>query len=944
MKFSISNFCILVNIVVSFFATSEFTKAQSIRTDGSTPTQPVSCSGSCIIKGGLQQGNNLFHSFERFNVDLGATVLFQDSGVANIFSRVTGNELSKILGTLGVQGGNANLFLLNPNGIIFGPNSSLDVNGSFLATTADAIRFGEQGFLDTVPNDILLLTINPSALFFADGNNGVITNESIAPAGENLSGSDILGLRVPDGKSLLLVGGDVNLVGGRVNAFGGQIELGGLAQAGEIKLNFINVEDQSISLSFPDQLQRANVLLTNQAGIRVFSTEGGSITIYAENISISKQSLVLAGIGRNLGTDESQAGSITLDATNKLEVINGSAVANQVFLDVQGNGGDININSGSVFIGKKSFIQASTFGRGNAGNININVPNGAVIISTESDIETSVSPNGTGISGDIEIIAKEIFLKDSSAIDASTQGRGNAGNINISVEEGVTILSKSTILSTISPGAIGNGGNIRIKANTIFLDSGSQLVANVAPEGVFEATERYEVGGRGKGGNISLNVIDSVNIIGFGTDGLSSGIVTATEQGAEGRAGDISINTDSLRIADGAIVSSQTVNESRGGDIVINANSFEAVRGGQVVASADSSGNAGNINIKISENILLLGSDPNFANRLADFEGNVGDFEKNIGNEFPGNSGFFASVRPEASGAGGNIEVKTRRLSIQEDAEINVSATGTGAAGNLKVDTSSIFLDEGQLRANTVVGTGGNIFLDANNILLSNGNGSLISTNAESTTGGNIFIDTDTLIAQDNSDITANAQQGAGGRVEINAEGIFGIQAREQQTPKSDITATSELGVDFGGEVTLNTPDVDPTTGVVELPSTPIDAEALIAQTPCALNDGRIASGSSFTITGRGGLPPSADDPLVNTTRIVEWEPIERPTAQDEPQSSKPNSPVVLRDRPTPNRPPIQPIQGWVKAPGGTITLTASAPTVSPQNPGLTHPHCRASN
>ncbi len=123
--------------------------AQSIQIDGTTATQLENCPGNCIIRGGLQQGINLFHSFERFNVDVGTTVLFQDSGVNNIFGRVTGGEISQILGTLGISGGNANLFLLNPNGIIFGPNSSLDLNGSFLATTANAIKFGEQGFFNT---------------------------------------------------------------------------------------------------------------------------------------------------------------------------------------------------------------------------------------------------------------------------------------------------------------------------------------------------------------------------------------------------------------------------------------------------------------------------------------------------------------------------------------------------------------------------------------------------------------------------------------------------------------------------------------------------------------------------------------------------------------------------------------------------------------------------
>lgn len=186
MKVSIGNIYIPISILVCLLTGSRLANAQSIQTDSTTPTQPANCSGDCTIEGGLQQGSNLFHSFERFNVDVGATVLLQDPGVANILSRVTGNEISEILGTLSVSGGNANLFLINPNGIIFGQNSSLDLNGSFLATTADAIRFGEQGLLNTAPNDIPLLTINPSALSFTASNPGSIINQSVAFAGNDL--------------------------------------------------------------------------------------------------------------------------------------------------------------------------------------------------------------------------------------------------------------------------------------------------------------------------------------------------------------------------------------------------------------------------------------------------------------------------------------------------------------------------------------------------------------------------------------------------------------------------------------------------------------------------------------------------------------------------------------------------------------------------------------
>lgn len=119
------------------------------------------------IEGGAIRGINLFHSFYQFNVGEGQSVYFHNpAGIENIISRVTGGSPSDIRGTLGVSGGTANLFLLNPSGIIFEPNARLDVGGSFVATTANAIQFGTQGFFsssDRLPPS--LLTVNPSAFF-----------------------------------------------------------------------------------------------------------------------------------------------------------------------------------------------------------------------------------------------------------------------------------------------------------------------------------------------------------------------------------------------------------------------------------------------------------------------------------------------------------------------------------------------------------------------------------------------------------------------------------------------------------------------------------------------------------------------------------------------------------------------------------------------------------
>ena len=930
MKPSLCVYWITTSISFYFLTTISAADAQSIQIDGTTPTTPGTCTGSCMIEGGLQYGNNLFHSFSHFNVDEGAVVVFQDPGVANIFSRVTGTNQSYILGTLGVVGNHANLFLMNPNGIIFGQNARLDVKGSFVATTANAIQFGDRGLFKASVEPISpLLTINPSALLFNQNANGAIANysktEVTPPYDLEAFPVETFGLQVPNSKNLLLVGGDVILDGGGVNAFSGRIELGGLAESGAVGLIF---DGNKPNLSFPNNVARADVSVINGARVNALGNGSGTIVLYANDIDISGNPSppelggLFAGRVSESEVVNSQARDLTLNALGTVSVINNGRVGVYVLPGAEGNSGNINVNAGSLFLSGRSAIQVVSRGNGEIGDVNIDVRDGLVKLADRSGINSSLLPDAKGKDGNIFITAKEVSLTNSQ-LSTDTFGEGDAGNVFVQATENVS-LSDSLIFSNVQEGAVGNGGDINIETRALSLTGGSEISASV-----IQANNGLP-GGRGQGGNILINASDSINLSGFSeSQGFSSGLSTATQEGAIGQAGNITVNTTgTFRIADGAIVNAQTLNQSEGGSITIKAATFEEVNGGQIITTSGSSGNAGSITVS-ADAITVSGSESSYAERVAEF-GTI------VQNESPGNSGIFASTRNNSTGTGGTIIFTAEDLTIRDGAQVSVSSLGAGNAGNINITANSIFLNGGNITGETrgnQAQEGANINLQVSDLLLLQ-NESLISATAlGNANGGNINIDTKFLIAlpiagTNGNDIIANAVEGRGGNIQINTQGIFNIAERraDENNGTNDIDASSDSGID--GIVEINDPNVDPQQTLEELPENVVDVSRLIAQNLC-----RASRGSQFTVTGRGGLPDSPNEALRSDETWEDW----RIAVQ--------NSGVSLQESEDYEKLSNQPqkiveAQGWVMNSQGKIILTAEPIVVNPRTPVLTSSGC----
>jgi len=817
-------------IALCGLVTTSHVQAQ-IAADGTLATKVKTTDNrNFTITDGNRAGSNLFHSFSEFSVPTGGSAFFNNGpDIQNIITRVTGSSISNIDGLIRANGA-ANLFLLNPNGIIFGPHASLAIGGSILASTAKSLNFADgTQFNATAHPTTPLLTISvPIGLQFGEN-----------PAGVRVQGSE---LTVQPGKTLAFVGGDITLEGGEVASSGGtnlaapsgRIELGSVAGTGLISLTPI---EKGWSLGYEGIQNFKNIQLSEQAFVdasdnvqmsqptfgNASDKGGGDVQLQGRHVTLTDGSGIVTG-----SQGAKPGGSLSVNATDSVE-LSGTAPNNSNFfssLSTQttgvGAGGNLTINTGKLIVQDGAEVSGSTLGAGKGGTLIVNASNSVLLSITV--------PNG-----------------NSSALFTQAEGSGNAGNLTI------------------------NTGKLIVQ-------DGSQVSASTS--------------GTGQGGTLVVNASNSVQLSGTGTaaDGrlFPSGVFAQTFQNIDtGAAGNLTINTGKLIVQDGA----------------------------QVTVSTLSQGQGGNLKVTASDSVELSGTTSK--NQLI--------------------SGLFA--RALSTGAAGNLTIATRKLIVQDRAQVTVSSvgSGSGSAGNLEIAARSINLDnQGKLTAETGSAQGGNIKLYDLDLLRMR-HGSQISTTAGTANaggdGGNIDINTKFLVAvpSEKSDITANAYTGKGGRIQIAASAIFGIQTQNRNTPQSDITASSQLGIN--GTVQINTLDINPSLGLVALPVEPVDVTGLIAQ-GCSGSGGNVGRGESkFIITGRGGLPPNPSDPL-NSDAL--WIDLDSTTQLQENRSSVKQITQVTNS----TTEPLVEATGWMTNDKGEVVLTASAPTATPHSLGLTPAMC----
>jgi filamentous hemagglutinin family protein len=827
------------------------------------------------INGGATRGTNLFHSFSQFDIPTGGTASFNNAAnIRNIISRVTGGTASNIDGLI-TANGTVNLFLINPNGISFGPKAKLNIDGSFMASTASSVLFanGTQFSAKETQTQPLLTVSVPIGLQL--GNN---------PAPVTVQGSN---LEVKPNQNLVLLGGAVGLDKATLTAPGGRIELGGLSAAGTVGVN------ENGSLNFPAQVALSDMSMTNGTAVKVRAGGGGFITINAHNLAVSGKSELTVGIGKDLGPSQAQAGDVEINASGTVS-LDESQVKNQVEQKAQGNAGNIKITTGSLFLSNNAEVNAGTFGVGNAGSVIIKASDRISMINN-GQLQSRVNENAVGNSGGIDITTGNLFLKF-SGMSATTEGRGNSGPVIIKAS-GDVVIERSDVRSRVREKGVGNSSGIYISADSLSITKGTELNASTLGEGnsgrvVLQAN------------NISIRNSEIKSRVGEKAVGNSGGIditagnlsinggLTATTEG-KGNAGLISLKASGNISIDRSFVSSRVdkkgVGDSAG--IYISADSLSLTNEAELNAGTFGVGNAGPVIIKANGSISLMDDS-------------------------------FVSSRVENTGKGnsGGIYISANSLFLTNKADVNVSSFGQGNPGNLEITTNSLRLDNGSTISADTKGGQGNIHLNSVDLVLRHG--SNITTNATGSNiiGGNITINTGVLAAVENSDISANSHDFRGGNVTITTQGIFGTKFQPQLTPESDITATG-VNSSLNGTVTINTPDVDPSRGLANLPVEPVNPVE-VAQ---GCQSGEKQASIEFFNTGRGGLAPNPYEPM-SSSGI--WEDIPPPAQRTANSASAAHASAS----PTTSPHKIVEAQGWLINEKGQVDLVAQMPTPHSQS------------
>ncbi|HIK15460.1 MAG TPA: filamentous hemagglutinin N-terminal domain-containing protein [Leptolyngbyaceae cyanobacterium M33_DOE_097] len=812
-----------------------------------------------LIEGGALRGNNLFQSFQEFNVGNGQRVYFANpTGVENILGRVTGNNASQILGTLGVAG-SANLFLLNPRGILFGPNARLDIAGSFFASTADSFDF-ENGwqFQANNPNLPGLLTVNLRPGLqrgLPQGNLQNAGNLSVG-AGSNLT---LYGNTVLNRGNLTAPGGTVQVLGDRIALLsptridvssptgGGTVLIGGDIQGkGQVPNARQTVVDQNVAIA-ADAVTSGNggkVVVWADEGTRFYGTisaKGGTIQGNGGFVEVSgKQTLDFRGQVDTTATN-GIAGTLLLDPTN-ISVEAGPNVPGQL---------------PSVFFDEDGFVTTGVLFSDNPGGNSV-VFNGTINASLTNVVlqaDDTITFNAP-----INIAAAGVTLtaEAGKAVVVKQNIRTNGGNVILRSLPGRVEITDADIITSGQAGssssyiAISGGEQVQIE--------NSLLQSRNENDSSFDPSDSNAIAIASLNGSVSISDSE-ISTSNFGTGDAGLVIVTAKQNlsiqntgiFSRGNEGGIIIGgfeefslpaPENIAIGGGSQINTSNRATPSGtsnagiiwiqakGNILINENSFIST---DATAKSDSGnplqGNAGGLLIQ-AESIKIQDSEVSTSTFTKDSK--AGDIVLLANNDIElSDTTLFNNLENGASGKGGTINVAAEDLFLVDGSQLQTLVRGnlegepaSGSAGEILITVSDeLTLSGTNINGNPSVissevlkgasGQSGNITIASK--LLRLNEAAFISVNNAGVTGsaGELAIASDFIVLERSSYLGAFSSTGQGGNITLISPYLVGLSRN------SNIETTSgSAGVQgAGGQIVIRAPGKDPTLLVYGSPA-----------------------------------------------------------------------------------------------------------------------------
>lgn len=662
-----------------------------------------------LIEDGSVRGSNLFHSFQNFSVPTGGTAYFKNAAnIQNIFSRVTGKSISSIDGILKANS-TANLFLLNPNGIVFGTNAQLNIGGSFLGTTANSIQFADGMLFSTLsPQSPPLLTVaTPVGIQLGSNPGDIRVTNSGHQLSANLffpvSGKDNpIGLQVLPGKTLALVGGDVFLDGGIIRAPGGQIEIGSVKQ-GQVKFDTSNPQRSFIY----DRGSTGEITLTNRSLFETTGQGGALIGVHGRNIQFLKGS---AALMNNQGVVADK--ELKVVATELIDIGDASlpeTLASGLYSEStnSGSGAPITLISPAIVVRDGSRLSSRTFSSTDGGKISIKASKYLDLEGTSPINPLGVSvintiTFGSGKAGDINISTSQLSISQGGRLSSATFGRGDGGKVSVfadlvEVTGFEPIFMQPSNLSSASLGS-GSSGNLTINTSKLILADGGEVNVSVSSSG--------------NSGKLKINAHDYIEIRGSSEMGIPSSIAANAIQVdpvlrqllklpplPSGDSGSVTINTPRLSVTDGGLVAVRNEGTGDAGELKISANTI-TLEDNSLISASTFGGDGGNVFV-FADFILLKNSSITASATKKGKGGNISTIADLV--VATGESSFTAEAE---EGQGGNITIAGKAVLLGPDVDISVSSdAGLQASGTFKIVVEETDLDEATAPAPDVVTT-----------------------------------------------------------------------------------------------------------------------------------------------------------------------------------------------------------------------------------------------